>query len=383
MSVRVLEGDCRAVLAGLPDASVQCVVTSPPYWGLRDYGMAGQIGLERTPEEYVANMVAIFREVRRVLRDDGTLWLNLGDSYAREPAKGGSGTPNGRNIAAMGYTGAKPIPSGLKAKDLVGVPWMTAFALRADGWYLRSEVIWAKPNPMPESVTDRPTKSHEQLFLLSKSAQYHYDAEAIAEPAAREYEIGCGTGSGWADTQQAKAQRGAANNGNSGLRAMAPATTRNARSVWSIATQPFSGAHFATMPPELAKRAILAGTSPRACESCGAPWARVVERTNEIDTSAKGSRFDSGKTGVNGNGRVQPGERYVKRAGDLAPTCPCPNNTGTARCTVLDPFGGAGTTGLVADRLGRDAILIELNPTYAQMARDRITNDNPLFTDVA
>ena len=398
MSVRVLEGDCRAVLAGLPDASVQCVVTSPPYYGLRDYGVDGQIGLERTPDEYVAEMVAVFREVRRALRDDGTLWLNIGDSYAaqrggtHQPAETLAGGRNGKTVDGArvnrdrhdGYNPTRNASAiGLKHKDLIGIPWMLAFAFRADGWFLRSEVIWAKPNPMPESVTDRPTKSHEQLFLLSKSAQYHYDAEAIAEPAAREYEIGCGTGSGWADTQQAKAQRGAANNGNSGLRAMAPATTRNARSVWSIATQPFSGAHFATMPPELAKRAILAGTSPRACESCGAPWARVVERTNEIDTSAKGSRFDSGKTGVNGNGRVQPGERYVKRAGDLAPTCPCPNNTGTARCTVLDPFGGAGTTGLVADRLGRDAILIELNPTYAQMARDRITNDNPLFTDVA
>ena len=376
MSVRVLEGDCRAVLAGLPDASVQCVVTSPPYWGLRDYGMAGQIGLERTPEEYVANMVAIFREVRRVLRDDGTLWLNLGDSYAREPAKGGSGTPNGRNIAAMGYTGAKPIPSGLKAKDLVGVPWMTAFALRADGWYLRSEVIWAKKNCMPESVTDRPTKAHEQIFLLSKSPTYFYDHTAIMEPVAEDTETDRPNDGKRID----RGFPGALHNGNGRL---GSANMRNKRSVWHVATQPFSDAHFATFPPKLIEPCILAGTSPRACESCGAPWARVVERTNEIDTSAKGSRFDSGKTGVNGNGRVQPGERYVKRAGDLAPTCPCPNNTGTARCTVLDPFGGAGTTGLVADRLGRDAILIELNPTYAQMARDRITNDNPLFTDVA
>jgi hypothetical protein len=178
----VYEGDCRVVLASLPAESVHTVLTSPPYWGLRDYGSPGQLGLEPTPEEYVANMVAVFREVRRVLRADGTLWLNLGDSYANDTKWGGSS--GGKHVAALhGQTGIgrQKVTTGLKAKDLVGIPWRVAFALQADGWYLRSDIIWAKPNPMPESVTDRPTKAHEYLFLLSKSARYYYDADAVRE----------------------------------------------------------------------------------------------------------------------------------------------------------------------------------------------------------
>ena len=275
MSVTVLEGDSRTVLATLPEASVQCCVTSPPYFGLRDYGHEGQIGLEATPDDYVAEMVALFREVRRVLKDDGTLWLNLGDSYA------GSGKGPSQSLSAeardMTHTMHTAfVPDGLKPKDLIGIPWRVAFALQADGWYLRSDIIWHKPNPMPESVTDRPTKAHEYVFLLTKSARYYYDAAAIAEPSIDD--------------------------------------TRNARTVWSITTQPYKGAHFATMPPELARRCILAGS----------------------------------------------------KTGD----------------TVLDPFGGAGTTGLVADRLGRDAVLVELNPTYAALARHRIHDDAPMFAEV-
>ena len=227
--MRLIVGDCLEILPGLEAESVQCVVTSPPYWGLRDYGVAGQMGLEATPDEYVAKMVAVFREVRRVLRDDGTLWLNLGDSF------------NG--------------------KQLVGMPWRLAFALQADGWYLRSDIIWAKPNPMPESVTDRPTKSHEYVFLLSKSARYYYDQEAISEPT---------DGRSWHDVtgpprvgvpgqtkQDGHGRRHAGFNGRyfSGP----PPSTRNARSVWAIATQPFPGAHFATFPEALARRCVLAG----------------------------------------------------------------------------------------------------------------------------
>ena len=326
MTVRVLVGDCRELLSSLPAESVQTCVTSPPYFGLRDYGVAGQIGLEATPDAFVAELVAVFREVRRVLRDDGTLWLNLGDSYA-----GGGGGNYGNKIApdhGQHIANVRNRPQwlsavGMKPKDLIGIPWRVAFALQADGWYLRSDIIWHKPNPMPESVTDRPTKAHEYLFLLSKSERYHYDAEAIAEPAAYG---GVLTGGEYAPPGQdphsnarPSVERGGFNGktnalpGREAFRAIRD--TRNRRTVWTVATQPFSGAHFATFPPALIAPCILAGS----------------------------------------------------RRSD----------------TVLDPFGGAGTTGLVADRLGRDAILCELNPTYAELARRRITDDAPLFGDVA
>ena len=341
-SFRLLLGDCRASLASLPDASVQTCVTSPPYWGLRDYGHAGQLGLEPTPEQYVANMVDVFREVRRVLRDDGTLFLNLGDSYAGS-GKGGNpdaGTKQGTNAGSqtVGVLYGREQPdahaererkaqrfaaeraSGIKPKDLVGIPWMVAFALRADGWYLRSDIIWAKPNPMPESVTDRPTKAHEYVFLLSKSERYFYDADAIAEPVSESSierwsqdianQVGSDRVPGKTNGRMKAVGRknpsaqGLAAGPGSGENTFGFGDTRNARTVWSIATQPFKGAHFATFPPELAERCILAGSKP----------------------------------------------------GD----------------TVLDPFAGSGTTGMVATGHGRDAILCELNPEYAHLIRDRI-----------
>lgn len=253
---RVIIGDCRETLACVPGGSVQCCVTSPPYWGLRDYGVANQIGLEATPEEYVEQMVAVFREIRRALRDDGTLWLNLGDCYAGE-AGGGQGK-NGQR-ATRTFTALVREKRGheLKPKDLVGIPWRVAFALRAAGWYLRSEIIWAKPNPMPESVRDRPTKSHEQVFLLTKSDRYFYDADAIAEPAVHAGMVLDYTGDQKANdadpTRQRTRPRG---------RTIVVGDTRNARDVWRIASQPFSGAHFATMPIALATRCILAGSRP-------------------------------------------------------------------------------------------------------------------------
>ena len=317
MTVTILHGDCRAILPTLADCSVQCCVTSPPYYGLRDYGVDGQIGLEATPDEYVAEMVAVFREVRRVLRDDGTLWLNIGDSYHNLRTHMGGGAPTNtvhRGTARDGTEGfgrtnrSHRLP-GIKDKDLIGVPWMLAFALRADGWFLRSDIIWHKPNPMPESVRDRPTSAHEHVFLLSKRGAYFYDAGAIAETAT------------YADCGAASVPQGGFNGSRpekvGGVQASfrAITETRNARNVWTIATQPYSGAHFATMPPELAEQCIKAGSKP----------------------------------------------------GDM----------------VLDPFGGAGTTGLVADRLGRNATLIELNQKYRALAADRITADAPLFAGVA
>jgi DNA modification methylase len=345
----VFQGDCRTVLEAMPADSIHCVVTSPPYWGLRDYGNEGQLGLESTPELYVEHMVAVFREVRRVLRKDGTLWLNLGDSYAG--SWGAQSRPNGtdigstlqggsplhaRQIAAHPkgtMTGSLKDTPGLKPKDLVGIPWRVAFALQADGWYLRSDIIWAKPNPMPESVTDRPTKSHEYLFLLTKSARYWYDAEAVREPAlwpdgpnspesiaspfgqgftrragltggayspppgqtphanARERNVG-GRDDGFTRMPGGEAEW--AENGRAG---------RNLRSVWTIATQPYPGAHFATFPRKLVEPCVKAG---------------------------------------------------------------CPTDG-----TVLDPFAGSGTTGMVAQALGRKAILIDLNPDYLMQAMAR------------
>lgn len=326
----LLHGDALTVLRTLPDGAARCCVTSPPYFGLRDYGVEGQIGLEPTPDAYVARLVEVFREVRRVLRDDGTLWLNLGDSYAA--ARGGT-TPPAETLAG-GANGWMPDGSrtnrsrrdgynpsrdaraiGLKHKDLIGIPWRVAFALQADGWYLRSDIIWHKPNPMPESVRDRPTKAHEYLFLLSKAERYFYDADAIAEPAVgttlHDLTVQGYTAPGQTPQSGSRKQDGHgrrhAGFSNAGI---PPAIesgvppTRNARSVWTIATKPYKGAHFATMPPALAERCVLAGSAP----------------------------------------------------GD----------------TVLDPFGGSGTTAAVATAHARAALHIDLNPAYHDLAADRI-----------
>lgn len=303
MRARILTGDALATLRTLPDESVQSCVTSPPYWGLRDYGHDDQMGLESTPEEYVAGMVAVFREVRRVLRDDGCLLLNAGDSYvgSRSGNQGESGQMANRSVAAARCRVRCETRDveGLKPKDLVGIPWMLAFALRADGWWLRSDIIWHKPNPMPESVRDRPTKSHEYVFLLTKSARYFWDAKAISEAATHAGRVLDYTGEQKANTADESLQRTLPKG-----RVITVAETRNARTVWSIATTPFSGAHFAVMAPDLAEKCIRATSAP----------------------------------------------------GD----------------TVLDPFGGAGTTGLIAAMLGRDSVSIELNPENVKIAADRI-----------
>jgi DNA modification methylase len=312
VTARVLTGDVRAVLATLPAGSARVCVTSPPYWGLRDYGVDGQLGLEPTPAEYVTNMVDVFREVRRVLADDGTCWVNLGDSYNSSPSNQHSTVVGANGSKALGATVGRQVRDvpGLKPKDLVGIPWRVAFALQADGWYLRSDIIWSKPNPMPESVTDRPTKAHEYLFLLSKRDRYYYDADAIREPHAHP------------DVDHISQARTAAhavaflgnpptNIGRAGNHPLG----RNRRTVWTIATEPFPGAHFATYPTALVEPCILAG-------------------------SARGD-------------------------------------------TVLDPFAGSGTTGLVALRHGRRFVGIELNAKYAEMARRRIKDDCPLLNEVA
>jgi DNA modification methylase len=406
LSARIIVADVLEGLGQLADESVQCVVTSPPYWGLRDYGTASweggdpacdhqgdaryytektagvsssgafsdagpenaarlkagrwreagtcrcgalyhdrQIGLERTPAEYLDKMVAVFREVRRVLRQDGTLWLNLGDCY--NAFNGGAGPGSGEIDGPSERSEQRPaLPTGyglrdpaLKPKDMVGIPWRVAFALQADGWWLRSDIVWAKPNPMPESVTDRPTKAHEYLFLMARSERYYYDADAIAEPATSGQPLV--NPSGWArgpgahdpishnigsNEERRERAKPWPRPGNEGKGegswafeasddGIAPRPLRNRRTVWEIATKPFPEAHFATFPTALVEPCILAGTPLGAA--------------------------------------------------------------------VLDPFCGSGTVGLVCDRLGRDFIGIELNPAYALIAERRITGDSPLFAEVA
>lgn len=354
MGIKLMHGDCRDILPTLEPASVQCCVTSPPYFGLRDYGTGiwsggsatcthikivdkisavasstldggkkttghtqegfltsckrcgasradKQIGLERSPDEYVAQLVDVFRGVRRALRDDGTVWLNLGDSYA----SGGLGAGSGKQLTNVGASmPPRKAPTGFKPKDLLGIPWRVAFALQADGWYLRSAIVWHKPNPMPESVTDRPTSSYEMVFLLSKRASYFYDAEAIEEQTEGRELFGNSRRKGHCEQRQDNTRKD-----------MTPNFTRNARNVWSIATQPYSEAHFATMAPELVERCIKAGS----------------------------------------------------KTGDI----------------ILDPFSGAGTTALVADRLGRSAIGIELSSPYISLSEKRIHDDCPMFSSIA
>ena len=383
---RILEGDCLTRLADLPDRSVQTCVTSPPYWGLRDYGSEGQLGLEPTPEQYVENMVAVFREVRRVLRDDGTLWLNLGDSYAGSgPNRHGDGVgASGENNGAGLDT--RNAPPGLKPKDLVGIPWMVAFALRADGWYLRSDIVWNKLNPMPESVTDRPTKAHEYLFMLTKGPRYFYDADAI-----REAQEGIKNRPDWARAREVENRDGTKHDGRKdygkGLmqRWLADPSKfergRNKRSVWTVATQPFPGAHFATFPPKLIEPCILAGSPPKCCGECGAPWERVRERTGRMIQQQNGPGTVKAHHEANGahgaTSSLTTGYSPEYATTGWRSTCDHDDDSGAA--TVLDPFNGAGTTGLVALRHDRDYIGIELNPEYAQMARDRILDDAPLL----
>lgn len=254
----IIQGDCIEGMKTIPDESVHCVVTSPPYYGLRDYGVDGQIGLEDTPEAYVERLVNVFREVRRILRSDGTVWLNLGDSYAGNNSqasnngRAGYGTPRERIVNRTG--------ENLKPKDLIGIPWRVAFALQADGWWLRQDIIWHKPNPMPESVTDRCTKAHEYIFLLTKSERYYYDADAVKEKASGDSGFAKQRISGNAFTSKSKSGYIRDASSGSGYESFVDNGTRNKRSVWTVATKPYKEAHFAVFPPTLIEPCILAGS---------------------------------------------------------------------------------------------------------------------------
>jgi DNA modification methylase len=415
-------GDSIDVLSQLPEKSVHCCVTSPPYFGLRSYlpsdhpDKAKEGGAQETPEAYVEWMVQVFRTVWKVLRDDGTCWINLGDSYA---ANGGA-DPYRRTTSGklMPPQGRAPAGHGLKPKDLLMIPARVALALQADGWYLRSQIVWAKPNPMPESVTDRPTQATEMVYLFSKKPRYFYDAEAVREQASES--------NGWAkqranglntwtynDTEARKAVTGQS----------IEASTRNLRNYWQISTRPYPGSHYATFPPELPMRCIKAGTSERGvCSECGAPWRRITER---VDKGYDGSRYGERAVGASGGAitggtaRSTLGSSNGKLTGDsrtigFEPTCEhfprqdsgkgsvsdpvrphskgrgpkknfgnptketsgwepgCEHSAEVIPATVLDPFSGSGTTGLIARKLGRRSILVDLDDRNVKLLEERM-----------
>lgn len=409
-------------LKQLPDKSVHCVMTSPPYWGVRDYGTGtweggnpacdhkqesqhqkrgktscmgtktdearrnenfrdvcdkcgaklvdDQIGHEETPQGYTATMVKVFQEIHRVLRDDGTAWLNLGDKYnshsmgnpenaTRLGSHQGKRMRNNESyLDSVGvfFSQGESRNNGLKNKDLAGVPWRVALALQDDGWYLRNDIIWEKPSVSPESCTDRCSRSHEYIFLLTKSPHYFFDSFAIREPSV------------------------------DGI------TTRNCRSIWTICTQPFKSSHFAVWPPKLVEPMILAGTSKRGCcPHCGAPWKRIVEAPEAprvTDVVGLNER-DGGLTNQNGMDRTGLSHRafdiwrkeHPKETVGWKPTCDCEENDASMKPVVLDPFSGSGTTGMVANQLGRDYIGIDLNPEYLKLAKARILGDEPTEKD--
>jgi DNA modification methylase len=398
VSVKLLHGDCREMLRSLDAASVQTCVTSPPYFGLRDYGVSGQIGLEPTLAEYIAAMVDVFREVRRVLRDDGTVFLNVGDSYHTDSpvrtksAEAFSETWDKSQTASRGGLRKSAAKSGsLKNKDLMLVPARLAIALQEDGWYVRSDIIWHKPNPMPESVRDRPTNAYEHIFLLTKSPRYYYDADAIREPNQTALPVVAKPRSQKRhpiahSTAPALEDRKTDGWGSLGYNALG----RNARNVWTITTRGFSGAHFAVFPPELPRRCILAGTSERGgCPACGAPWRRVVERSGA--SNAENERLaDYDVPGLEkrtSHDRVRrlDGKNYthvLQATNNWEPSCACSAGEPVPQI-VLDPFAGAGTTLMVADQLGRNGIGIELNADYLDLARKRLYADAPLLQGAA
>lgn len=401
----ILNADARHI--PLADETVQTVVTSPPYWGLRDYGIEDGIGLEDSPDAWAEQMVEVFREVRRVLRPDGTVWLNVGDTYSQgsHPGYQGSTSTTGRNVGQAEGTTLVRRADGLAPKQLVGLPWRLAFALQADGWWLRSDIVWSKPNPMPESVTDRPTKAHEYVFLLTKGPRYFYDADAVREAASPNTQS---RGTKWLSGDMGKvAEPGSGVRSNSDFhRYMAdlPASAgRNLRTVWTVPTQPFPEAHFATFPEALVLPCIRAGTSEKgACGECGAPWERVteVERGNSVAGPKSQAKRDQGLvTAFSGydDGSVAPRITTV----GWQPTCDCPPHCPkeyTAEecppweecrhgvdytpvpCLVLDPFCGSGTTGVVARKLGRRFVGLDLSEDYCRMARRRIRSEGRVQT---
>jgi len=462
--IKILQGNCLDKLKELPDQSINTCITSPPYWGLRDYNEDKQLGMENTPEEFVDNLVEVFREVKRVLRDDGTVWLNLGDSYCGTGNKGNHTDPkhkegrNGQKIALNNKI------EGLKSKDLVGIPWRVAFALQQDGWYLRQDIIWHKPNPMPESVKDRCTKAHEYIFLLSKSPKYYFDNEAIKEDA--KFPDGPNT------PKSIKAVDGVYSKN---LQKIGANPKRNKRSVWTVTTKPFKGAHFATFPMDLIEPCVLAGCPEKVCVACGTPYINKPNYEYDNNISKKNNTYgkygdqeteSANRQGLHadrGNKLIEVRDNLPKQSAlvnflksrtkakilaentdisltkiehwfrtdesgfaypsiddwkkvrefiddysnefaeidnaltdyelktdsvtskkiigyELKKQCNCQTNE-TKSGTVLDCFGGSGTTGIVANNHNRNAVLIELNAEYIEIAKKRIEGQGNLFCD--
>lgn len=377
----ILEGDALTVLKTLPSQSVHTCVTSPPYYGVRDYHVDGQLGLEPSHREYIRRMVAVFSEVRRVLRDDGTCWINMGDVYYNyRPGLQDDARAQGFNRLKGGSP--RDIPStsskrnrrqdGFKEKDLMGIPWRLALALHAHGWHLRSDIIWSKPNPMPESVEDRPVKSHEYIFLLTKRQDYYYDYYAVLEPAnGNAHSRGNGLHRkldevSEEDYEMVRSKRSWAES------TTAPSDERNRRTVWTVATEGHREAHFATYPTALIAPCILAGTSAKgACPQCGAQWIRVVEKTG--GTTGESWHDHEDRLGL---GQRKPQEKtpYKREHRGWTAGCKCGSEE-VAPPVVLDPFCGFGTTLLMARRLGRNGLGIELKGEYVRIAERRIEGD--------
>lgn len=431
---RIINADVLDGLAQLDEQSVQCVVTSPPYWGLRDYGVDGQLGLEAVPdclgwatgepcgECYICHMVEVFRAVWRVLRNDGTCWVNMGDTYSSRKGQSGAGDPEDQWLRVKthasfslpaahtgGHGKTRPQDNtrvlgnmNIKHKDMMMIPARLALALQADGWYLRSDIIWAKNNGMPESVTDRPSKSHEHIYLLTKKARYYFDQDAVSEPVSESTharirqdlanQIGTFRANGGGKTngplkavvkgstrKLAEAGSGIKANDSFENSCVLPVDKRNLRDVWQMNTQGYSGAHFATFPMELPTRCIKAGTSERGeCPTCGKPWKKDTERHNPSRHLDWGG-IDRYKNvpGMGGNHQTSPG--LHRNGGGVyssavvtgwSPQCQCGGEP--VPQIVLDPFSGAGTTILAANLLGRRGIGIELNPEYVAMSEKRI-----------
>ena len=357
----ILIGDCRATLKQIESGSVHATITSPPYWNLRDYGYKGQIGLEKTPKEFIDELVKVFAEVHRVLRDDGTLFVNIGDSYANI-GKGGNPENSAGTLLADGNGQAKYVPPGLKPKDLCGIPWRLAFALQDFGWYLRQDIIWHKPAPMPSSVKDRCTTAHEYVFLLSKKPSYYWDWYAISEKGSQATD---GRLSQDVENQNGSDRQPGKTNGT--MKAVG-ADRRNKRSVWTVNTKGYSGAHFACFPPKLIETMILAGSPDKCCASCGKGYVREIG-TERNPTRPAYKTKTTGDSDIDGN---RDPERHVTEYVDLGfyQACECRTDE-TAKSIVLDPFAGSGTTAQVAQENGRQWIMCEANTKYISMIKKR------------
>lgn len=366
--VRIAHGDASARLREMPGGIAQCLVTSPPFWNLRDYeGEDGQIGLEETPEAWVDALVGVFAECWRVLRDDGVMWLEVGDTYnAYNGNRGPSNSLSSRSDPSRNHHRSGLTTPNRKNKELVGAPWLLAFALSDAGWYLRAENIWNKTNGMPESATDRPTRIHTQVFMLTKRDRYFYDRHAVLEEFSPD---------GRKQTKIAATGAGETTHGNYAARAGKerwPGAGRNLRSVWSMPTEATHHGHFAAYPEDLAARCILASTSEHgACAACGAPYSRVVEKDEYGDYNDRENADDRVRRNGMGGAEFRKNYRSPRTIG-WEPTCGCGSDDPVRPCTVLDPFMGSGTTALAARALGRRAVGVELSAKYLGIARARL-----------